>query len=363
MKKKIVVLGGYGTLGRQICSMLAKDPAIECVVAGRDAKRGSAFAGSIGAGFRLVDIQQAAALPAVLQGAFAVVDASGPFQGRGYAVPEACFARGVHYADVADAREYVAGFSSLLDGAARAKGSLLVTGAGTIPAAAAALIDSMTDRFDRIDEIHTAVSIGNRDARGPAALRAILSFAGRPLSMLEHGGWRDVYGWSRPQTVRYPAPIGKRRVYLADGADLDIFPKRYGAHTVTDRVGMQLRLFNHGLYVMARLKRHNRIADLTRHTRSLMNASMMFKAQGDASGGLCVAVRGEHNGQSVTHHAFLLVRGSHGLAIPASPVVALIRKWVSQGISAKGAVACVGLVTLDELRRELVGHDISLVYA
>jgi hypothetical protein len=362
MKRKIVVLGGYGALGRQICSMLVKDPAVDCVVAGRDATRGAAFAGAIGAGFQLLDSQQPGALPAALQGVFALVDASGPFQGRSYAVPEACIEQGVHYVDVADGRQYVAGFS-LLDAAARAKGSLLVTGAGAIPAAAAALIDSMAGRFDRIDEIHTAVSVGNRDARGPAALRAILSYAGRPLSMLERGGWRDVYGWSRPQAVRFPRPIGKRRVYLADGPDLDIFPKRYGAHTVTERVGMQLRLFNHGLYVLARLKRHNRIADLTRHTRSLMKASKMFRAQGDASGGLRVAVRGEHQGQVVEHHAFLVVRGTHGLAIPASPAVALIRKWVNQGVTAKGAVPCVGLVTLDELRRELVGHDISLVYA
>lgn len=362
MKRKIVVLGGYGTLGRQICSMLVKDPAVDCVVAGRDAARAAAFAGSIGAGFQLLDSQQPGAPAAALQGVFALVDASGPFQGRSYAVPEACIEQGVHYVDVADGRQYVAGFS-LLDTAARAKGSLLVTGAGAIPAAAAALIDSMTGRFDRIDEIHTAVSVGNRDARGPAALRAVLSYAGRPLSMLERGGWRDVYGWSRPQTVRFPRPIGKRRVYLADGPDLDIFPKRYGAHTVTERVGMQLRLFNHGLYVLARLQRHNRIADLTRHTRALMRASKMFRAQGDASGGLRVAVRGEHQGQTVEHHAFLVVRGAHGLAIPASPAVALIRKWVSQGVTAKGAVACVGLVTLDELRRELVGYDISLVYA
>ena len=362
MKRKIVVVGGYGVLGRQICSMLVKDPAIDCVVAGRDARRGQDFASAIGAGFQPLDSQQSLALPMALQGAYAVVDASGPFQGRSYAVPEACIALGVHYVDVADGREYVAGLS-LLDAAARAQGSLLVTGAGAIPAAAGALIDSLKDRFDRIDEIHTAVSIGNRDVRGPASLRALLSYAGRPLSILERGGWRDVYGWSRPQTVRFPAPIGKRRVYLADGPDLDIFPKRYGAHTVTQRVGMQLRLFNHGLYVLARLKRHNRIADLSRHTRSLMQASKMFKAQGDASGGLRVAVRGEYHGQGVEHHAFLVVRGAHGLAIPASPVVALIRKWVSQGVTAKGVVPCVGLVTLDELRRVLVGYDISLVYA
>ena len=62
MKRKIVVLGGYGTLGRQICSMLVKDPSIDCVVAGRDGARGAAFAGGIGAAFQLLDGQQPGAL-------------------------------------------------------------------------------------------------------------------------------------------------------------------------------------------------------------------------------------------------------------------------------------------------------------
>ena len=153
--------------------MLVKDPAIDCVVAGRDAARGTAFAGSIGAGFQRLDSQQPDALPAALRGAFALVDASGPFQGRSYAVPEACIELGIHYVDVADGRQYVAGFS-LLDAAARAKGSLLVTGAGAIPAAAAALIDSMAGRFGRssgfLGVLLTMVDNRTKSARTQATL-------------------------------------------------------------------------------------------------------------------------------------------------------------------------------------------------
>ena len=342
--------------------MLAPDAAMECIVAGRDAGRGKPYADSIGVQFLSLDMAHPPALRAALDGVFAVVDTCGPFQGRGYGVAEACIAQGVHYVDVADARAYVKGFSRLNEGA-RERGCLLVTGAGTLPAVTSTLVDSMTARFDRITEIHTAISTGNRDLRGPAALRNILSYAGRPISVMEKGGWRTHYGWSRPQSIRFPAPVGKRRVYLIDTPDLDIFPQRYAAHTVSARAGMQLGLFNHGLYVLARLKRHNRIADLSRHVRPLLTASRMFRASGDATGGVRVAVRGEHQGQKVEHHAFLIARDTRGIVIPASPSVALIRKWVHQGVSSTGAVPAVGLLTLDDIRNVLRGYEVSLVYA
>ena len=362
MKKKILILGGYGVLGRQISGMLAADTAIQCIVAGRDAGQGKPYADSPGIQFQLLDMANAVALRAALEGVFAVVDTCGPFQGRTYSVAEACMAQAIHYVDVADARAYVEGFTRLDEGA-RKSGCLLVTGAGTLPAVASALVDSMAGRFDRITDIHTAVSTGNRDLRGPASLRNILNYAGSPLPMMEQGNWRTHYGWSRPQNIRFPAPVGKRRVYLSDTPDLDIFPQRYAAHTVSARAGMQLGLFNHGLYVLARLKRHNRIADLARHVRPLLTASRMFRAAGDATGGVRVVVRGEHHGQKVEHQAFLIARASHGIVIPASACVALIRKWVHQGVSDPGAVPCVGLLTLDEIRNVLRGYEVSLVYA
>ena len=362
MRKKIVILGGYGVLGRQISAMLAQDTAMECSVAGRDVGRGQPYADSLGLAFQYVDTANPATLPAALEGAFAVVDTCGPFQGRTYSVAEACIVQGAHYVDVADARAYVEGFSRLHEDAHK-RGCLLVTGAGTLPAVASVLVDSMVSRFDHITEIHTAVSTGNRDVRGPAALGNLLSYAGLPLPVMEQGSWRTHYGWSRPQNISFPAPLGKRRVYLIDTPDLDIFPQRYAAHTVSARAGMQLGLFNHGLYVLARLKRHHRIADLSRHVRPLLKASRMFHARGDASGGVRVLVRGEYHGQKVEHHAFLIARDTRGVVIPASPCVALMRKWVHQGIADPGAVPCVGLLTLEDIRSVLRGYDVSLVYA
>jgi saccharopine dehydrogenase-like NADP-dependent oxidoreductase len=362
MKKKIVVLGGYGALGRQIGAMLARDAAIDCVVAGRDAERGRALAASIGARFQALDINNATALSVALDGAYAVVDTCGPFDTRSYLVAEACIQNGAHYVDVADTRAYVEGFRRL-DEAARAKGCLLVTGAGAALGVATVLADSLAERYERVDEIHVAVTTGNLDRRGPATLRTVLGYAGRSLDLMEQGRWRKAFGWSRGTSIRFPAPVGKRRGYLSDTPDLDIFPPRYGAHTVTARNGMQLRLLNRGISLLARLRRHRRIDDLSRHSRWLLKVAKMFRAKGDATGGIRVQMRGEAQGHQVEHLAYLVARDSHGAAIACSPAVALIHKWVHHGVATTGATACVDLLTLDDIRRVLLGYDIFLVYA
>ena len=49
---KILVLGGYGNFGARICRALAGDAGIELLVAGRDERRATAFAESLGGGAR-----------------------------------------------------------------------------------------------------------------------------------------------------------------------------------------------------------------------------------------------------------------------------------------------------------------------
>ena len=76
-------------------------------------------------------------------GAFAVVDAAGPYQGGDYHLAAAAIAAGLHFIDLADARDYVAGFASL-DAAARQAGVVALTGASSTPALSNAALDTLT---------------------------------------------------------------------------------------------------------------------------------------------------------------------------------------------------------------------------
>src|SRR5687768_6124487 len=117
-KRHVLILGGYGTFGRHIAADLARRPDAALTIAGRQAAKGRAFADSLAADFVPCDAADRASLNSAVQGAWLVINASGPFQSQDYSIPEACIDAGCHYIDLADGRDYVARFAGL-DAAAR----------------------------------------------------------------------------------------------------------------------------------------------------------------------------------------------------------------------------------------------------
>ena len=359
MGKRILVLGGYGTFGRRISRAIAAMPSVECIIGGRQPPNDRDVVGDK-ATTTTVNIHDPASLRRALDGVFAVVNAVGPFQQQNYSVAEACAGLGIHYVDLADGRAHVDGITRL-NRRAQQKNCLIVSGASTVPAVSAALVDMLVPEFDRVSEIHTCISPGNKNPRGVATVRAILSYAGQSMRLKENGRWRYGFGWSEAEKVAFPDPVGKRRVYLCDVPDLDIFPLRYGAQTVTFRAGLELNLFNYGLAFLGRMRRWGWIKNLPGWAPGLIAASHLFRGFGGVAGGMRVLVRGRKNGEEIEHTAFLIARDANGPAIPCSPSVALIRKWVEHGVPDSGAMSCVGLLSWDEIKAELIGYDIVLV--
>jgi hypothetical protein len=82
---------------------------------------------------------------------------------------------------------------------------------------------------------------------------------------------------------------------------------------------------------------------------------------GDPNGGLAVEVRGDKGGEPLARSIFLVARDGNTPAIAAAPAIALVRKWVRQGVSTAGVMSCVGLLDWADVRDELMGYDIVLV--
>ena len=164
----VVVLGGTGIFGARVAAGLARTPGLHVVVAGRNPKSGKRVASRLGVGYRPCDLADSASLRLCLQGAALLVHAAGPFQGQGYEVAEACLEAGVHYLDLADARDFVCGIGSL---DARAKERKLVIGAGasSVPTITHALVREIASDLTSIDAIDLALSPGNRNPRGGEA--------------------------------------------------------------------------------------------------------------------------------------------------------------------------------------------------
>jgi hypothetical protein len=336
-----VVLGGYGNFGRLIVAALAADRDHRVIVAGRDAQRAS-----------VVLDTRSSNLAAELRrlGATVVIHTAGPFQGQDYAVPRACIEARAHYVDLADARGYVCGIQTL-DEAARDSDVLVVSGASSVPALSSAVVDQMRAQFSTIESIDHGITSGARPP-GLAAMESVLGYVGKPIAQWRDGAWRTSYG--------YPQPVGPRWLGNCDVPDLELFPQRYApVRTVVFRAGVAMRVGMFSTWAASWLVRAGIMKSLLPHASRLRRAALAIERFGSTCSAMHVTVSGLDSQSRLASRTWrLLARNNHGPQVPCFPAIALARKLLRGEVSTRGAMPCMGLLTLDEILA--VGRSLDL---
>ena len=352
-KRKVVILGGYGTFGRHIAADLSARSDAQVTIAGRSAEKGAPLAKALGADFRPCDAKDAASLRNTVDDAWLVINASGPFSAKDYSIPQTCIAAGCHYLDIADGREYVAGIVELHE-AALAENVFVCVGASTTPAITSALVADLQPRLDRIRSIKIALSAGNKNQAGVSTIAAILSYVGLPVLVWQDRAWRTMRGWSAGEVVDFPAPVGRRRVQLCDVPDLSLFPKRFEADEVIFKAGVELTILNYAIGALAMPRRLLPSLNLPALARPLVSLSRLFKPLGTLHGGCAVWV----SDVAGREKSAAVVAKENGPRIPGSPAILLARKLLSGGISDIGAFPCMGFLNLAEFAEFLAPYNI-----
>lgn len=358
---RVLVLGGYGNFGAVISEKLAAIESVEVVVAGRDARKARSHAQHIGAQSAAIDTGDAALTDRFLElKPDLVISTAGPFQGQDYRVPEAAIAAGAHYIDIADARGYVCGITAL-DAAARSQNLLVVSGASSVPALAAAVVDRYLPEFGELRAINYGISSSEK-IPGLATVSAVLGYCGKPFRQWREGEWRTVYGWQDLSSHVFGAPLGRRWLANCDIPDLELFPVRYpSVRSVRFQAGLGLRLTQFGTWLLSWLARAGLIRNLSVLAPLLRRLAIAMEPLGDELSGMFVELSGMgRDGNSIRRQWELIAGENHGPNIPCMAAVALTRKLVSGQIPVRGAMPCVGLVTLDEYLEELDGLDIRV---
>jgi NAD(P)-dependent dehydrogenase (short-subunit alcohol dehydrogenase family) len=352
-QRNVVILGGYGTFGRLIAERLCAVPEARVTIAGRDPEKGRQAAAALGADHRRCDASDPASLRNTLEGAWLVVNASGPFRTGDYSVPRACIEAGCHYIDLADGRDYVADVVQL-DEAARRRGVFVCAGASTTPAVTSALVAELRPGLGPIRSIKVALNAGNKNQAGVSTIATILGYVGRPVRVWRQGRWRLVRGWGEGERLDFPAPVGRRRVQVCDVPDLALFPRLFGADDVEFKAGLELTVLNYAVAALAPL-RH--LLSLPSLARPLVWLSGLFKPFGTLHGACAVWVTGRDGRQ----RSAALVAHENGPRIPGTPAVLLARKLLTGGVPGVGAFPCVGFLSLSEYAEFLAPYRIFVV--
>ena len=341
---------------------LIRTTEFDVVIAGRDLARAEAKAASCGPRARAMRLDTATVTAPALRatGAFVVADAAGPFQGADYRLARVAIAAGLHYVDLADARDFVAGFG-VLDAAARAAGVVALTGASSTPALSHAVLDRLTQGWRRVDTVEIAISPGNRNSpRGLSVLRAILSYAGQPVRVFASGGWTERPGWGRPFRRAMPG-LGRRWLSLCETPDLDLIPVRFApTEAAVFRAGLELSAMHLGLCAAGWLVQKRVLRSLVPFARPFRWLAERLKGFGSDRGGMTVEAAGiGAAGGPVRAVWSLVAEGGDGPAIPTLPALATIRALADGRIGEAGARPCVGVLDLDWIEREFAPYRIA----
>ncbi|GAA2688630.1 hypothetical protein GCM10010412_077350 [Nonomuraea recticatena] len=216
----ILVLGGYGAVGRQAAAALVRDgPGRSVIVAGRDPSAARPVPGTTA---MRVDASDAAGLAGALEGVEAVLMCA---ELDNAAVARACLERGVHYLDVSASHAVLAGIEELDELAVR-RGATAVLSVGLVPGVTNLLVRHCVERSGT-GQARVGVLLGSGEQHGPSAIRWTLDGLGR----LE-GSW----------AMRFPAPFGERVVHRFPFSDQYTLPRTLGIGQVATGLALDSRL-------------------------------------------------------------------------------------------------------------------------
>lgn len=330
----VLILGGYGGFGGRLSHRLAA-AGVPVIVAGRSPAAAARFCAAT-PGCRPLAADRDADLSPTLaaERPTLVIDAAGPFQGSGYAIPRACAAAGIAYLDLADDRTFVTGIGTV-DAAVP-----VLSGASSVPALSGAVVRHLTAEMERATAIEIAISASNRAAAGASVATAILTSVGHALPLWRGGRHARGFGWQEIARQRFDLAdgtgLGTRLVALADVPDLALLPDRVaGRPAVTFRAGTELAFQNLALWMLSWPVRWfgGSLRPLARWLRPLQR--LTARAGGDRSG-MIVRVFGLVGGRRVERRWTLIADAGDGPEIPVLAAELLARRILA-GEVAPGA--------------------------
>lgn len=338
---RVLVLGGTGVFGSRLCRLLANDPAIELTTSARNGAQVAALSTELGIAGLVVDWQGDLDRVLADRRFDVLVHVAGPFQGQDYAVAETCIRHGVHYLDLSDDRAFVCGINRL-DGAAKEAAVLVCSGASTAPALTGAVVEHASQDGMEIERVSFGIVPGNDAPRGRALVEAILSGAGKPIA--DQSG-RCVWGSLRLLAV---PGLGRRWMAACDLPEPTLFRQHFGVKDTYAGAGLELSLLHLGLWLLAWPVRLGFVKTLAPVATPLAWMADRLRAFGTDRGGLRIDLAGGSERRSWS----LIAEGGDGPFVPAMPAAALVRKLARDEVSERGAMPCVGLLSVAEITGE-----------
>jgi hypothetical protein len=354
---RVVVYGGNGFFGRIIVDDLLRHTPARIEIASRTAHRIEFPGFEDRVRFVESDLRDPVSVRHTIARADLLIVAAGPFQGMPLTALEACVAERVPYLDVADDRDFVRRAYELAESAATPLGAVALIGCSVVPGLTSLLTRFAQTTVPRITQTKICISPGTRHPRGPGSFACLLSTVGRGFTAPTDGHEAPVTGWTKPERVSFPPPIGDRTAYrVVDIADHFIQPRYFGTRTVEFRIGSELCALNLLLSAVGRARQAFRVplSWLVGIGRVLIQVAALF---GSTAGGVLVEVTG-YAGEEPRSESWCVLAGHGGERIPSMIAAIAADMVLRKEIAGSGVVPLPDWITRDGLIGELAARGI-----
>lgn len=198
-RKRILVVGGYGSVGRLICGHLSVRPGIAVSVGGRDAWKAIAFGSAIGARGVRLDLDDPRTWGKACDGIDWVVMC---MDQKDVSFVRFLFDRGIHYIDITASDRFFQAIEHL----APTRSTALLS-VGLAPGLSNILAFHCIGRLERAERVEIGLLFGLGDAHGDAAIEWMADQLFATRQDLE------------PSTLEFGFGQGSRTAYPVDFSD------------------------------------------------------------------------------------------------------------------------------------------------
>lgn len=226
----IVIVGGYGEVGRMISARLSKLFPDRVVVAGRDARKASEVAREIGHGATgcILDVTVATtwgSLENIVLVVVCIDQASVGFVTH-------CFLHGVHYVDITAHDDFLMRVAAMEDEAA-GNGAIGMLSVGVAPGLTNLLADHAVRRMQRVEQLDMLLEIGLGDHHGRAALEWMFDNLCNDFKVFANGNLVTVSSFGERIQMRLPGEKRSRSAYRFNFPDQRIVSRTLNVDTVS----------------------------------------------------------------------------------------------------------------------------------
>ena len=244
---KILIVGGYGQVGRSIAGRLAPLFPSRVIVAGRNRTKADLVAAEVSHGAKglALDIEDRAAASTLSGVAVAVVC----LDQKDTRFVDQCLSQGIHYVDISADYRFLSQVEHLHDLARQHRASAILSG-GVAPSLTNLLAARAKEQMEKVDRIDILLEFGLADEHGRAAVEWMFDNLDRPYEVQENGHPRLVRTFGESIDIGLPGQGTARSAYRFNFSDQHVVGRTVGVPTVSTWVRFEDR-FSTWLFAMS----------------------------------------------------------------------------------------------------------------